>query len=334
MSKRKIPFSDNEVDKAVELHEKSIVFIMHDHYPLREEIPRMIAGGVTGIVLKLTVDVEISGDIEASAKRFEGFTRMGLKAMDSAYSYIEENGNAILALKASDMEKAKKENKAAVVFGNEGGKLLEGEIASLRMFYRLGLRDMQLTWAVPNQLCRGWEADGLTGFGVDVVREMNRLGIIIDASHLPQSAFTDLLETSKDPFIVSHGVAGREQPLDQHIAMAEMGGLLGVHFYYSYLHKKGKEHIDLEDLLDKIDFSVENLGIDHVGLGADFFPSVGAWADLQHAQGTCNIEWAVSDVSRMLEVTKGLVARGFSDNEVRKILGENYLRIYRRVVGA
>ena len=57
-------------------------------------------------------------------------------------------------------------------------------------------------------------------------------------------------------------------------------------------------------------------------------------ADLQHAQGTCNIEWAVSDVSRMLEVTKGLVARGFSDNEVRKILGENYLRIYRRVVGA
>jgi membrane dipeptidase len=174
---------------------------------------------------------------------------------------------------------------------------------------------------------------GLTDFGKDAVAEMNKLGMIIDVSHLTQQAFQDVLEISHDPFVISHGVAGMEQILGQHKAMAEKGGVLGVHFFYSYLRKEGKKHINLKDLLDKIDYCVENLGIDSVALGADFFPTTGSWVDLQHAQGTFNIEWAIRDVSKMLEVTEGLVTRGYSDGEIQKILGGNFLRVCKRVFG-
>ena len=293
----------------------------------------MLVGGVTSIVYKLTADVEISGDIQASAKKYDGFTRWALKAMDDALSDINNKEKSVLALTTSDIEAAKKEDKVAIMLGNEGGKLLEGELSLLRMFYRLGLREMQLTWAVPNQICSRRKGEGLSEFGKDVVLEMNRLGMVIDASHIAPMAFTDLLETSRDPIIISHGKIGKEYSVEQQIAMAEKGGVLGVHFYYTYLSKEGKEHIDIEDLLDQIDISVQTLGINHVGLGADFFPSDGLWADLQHAQGTFNIEWAISDVSKIFEVTNGLVRRGYSDYEIEKILGSNFLGLCKRVFG-
>lgn len=332
---RPAPGSD-EAERARRIHEESVVLIMHDHNPLRKEMPAMMKGGVTGIFHQLTADIEIGADFLASANRFDGFAQRAIRSIDRARRAVAD-GSGVLALDAEDIEGAKRDGKPAIILGNEGGKLLEGQLGLLGTFHRLGLREMQLTWAVPNQLCRRRPPEmGLTDFGRDVVREMNRLGMLIDVSHLSAEALVEVLDESKDPVLLSHGNPGAEQPLDIHKAMCEKGGVFGQHFYHSYLgwraEKKGRVHVKVEDLLDAIEYAVRELGVDHVSLGADYFPSGGRWASFQRAQGTKYIEWAIKDISKMPELTRGLVARGYSEIEIRKLLGGNLLGLCRMVL--
>jgi len=325
-------------ETARRIHGESVVLIMHDHNPLGKEMPAMLRGGVTGLIHQLTVDIEIGADFPSSADRLEGFAQRAFRSIDRARKAVLE-GNGVLALSAGDIEGAKRDGKPAIMLGNEGGKLLEGQLGLLERFHHLGLREMQLTWAVPNQLCRRRPPEmGLTDFGRDVVREMNRLGMLIDVSHLPAEALMEVLEESRDPVMLSHGNPGAEQPLDLHKTMCEKGGVFGQHFYHSYLgwraERKGRVHLKVEDLLEAIDYAARELGVDHVALGCDYFPSKGRWASFQRAQGTRNIEWAIGDISKMPELTRGLVASGYSDFEIHKLLGGNLLRLCRRVLGS
>lgn len=313
--------------KSEELHRDATVLIMHDHGPVASQVPLLAAGGVTGMVLKTDIDFEIGVPVGESVRKHEGFTASAMRALECALTEIEASEDASLALSASDIVTAKQEGKVAVVLGNEGGKLLEGDLARLGTFYERGLREMQLAWQLPNQLCTRQEGQGLTSFGKDVVREMNRLGMIIDASHLPPLAFADVLALSSHPFVVSHGALGKEQPAEQHKAMAEKGGLLGVHFFWEFVQKEGKPHIALGDLLDQIELAVASLGIDHVALGVDYFPTTGKWATFVGSALGGRAEWVLPDASHMPEVTMGLVSRGYSDDNIRKILGENFLRL-------
>jgi len=327
-----------EAETARRIHGESLILIMHDHNPLRKEMPAMLQGGVTGLIHQLTVDIEIGADFLSSANKLEGYARSAFRSIGQARKVIVDAGG-VLAVSPGDIEGAKRDRKPAIILGNEGGRLLEGQLGLLDRFYDLGLREMQLTWAVPNQLCwRRPSEMGLTDFGRDVVREMNRLGMLIDVTHLPAEAFKEVLEESRDPVMLSHGNPGAEQPLDLHKAMCEKGGVFGQHFYHSYLgwraEKKGRIHLNVEDLLDAIEYAVGELGVDHVALGGDYFPSRGRWASFQRAQGTKNIEWAIRDISRMPELTQGLVARGYSDLEIHKILGGNLLRLCRTVLGS
>jgi len=232
----------------------------------------------------------------------------------------------MLAVSASDLVAAKEAGKTAIMLGNEGGKLLEGDLTRLETFYEMGLRELQLAWNLPNQLCM-WDGEGLTGFGRDVVRELNRLGMIIDIAHLPPDALADVLDLSKRPFVNSHGAAGQQHPVELQQAMVEMGGVLGVHFFHSFLQKQHNAPVGLADLLDQIDYAVEALGIDHVGLGADFFPTTGRWRTFFEKSLGRRAEWGVPDVSHMPDVTIGLVSRGYSADDIRKILGGNFLRL-------
>ncbi|MBM3238893.1 hypothetical protein FJZ31_21590 [Candidatus Poribacteria bacterium] len=350
---------NEEERRAISLHEKSIVILMHDHLPITCDIPKMRAGGVTAKVYNLICDVEISGDFRASANQYEGWAKRALVQIDQAITEIESNENVLLALTAEDIEKAKREEKIAILFGSEGGKLLEGELSLLRNFYRLGLRELQLTWAFENQLAN---SNGLTDFGKDVVKEMNRLGIIIDLTHIPQRVFDDVLSLTKHPVIISHCAAkavSADLSDEQIRAIAQNGGVLGLHFYSTYMAKrfpplaKGgqgefandavakqppapfvKGEIGVSDLVDHIDYIANLVGIDHVGLGADFFPTYGEWAEFQEAQGTYNIKWVIKDKSAMPDVTRELVFRGYSDSEIQKIVGLNFLRICHIVFGS
>lgn len=331
--------SETEERRVLSLHEQSIVILIHDHFPIAFDIPKMGTGGVTAKVYNLSCDVEISGDFRATAHQYEGWAKRALVQMDQAITEIEVDDKVLLALTAGDIEKAKREGKIAILFGNEGGKILEGELNLLRIFYRLGLRELQLTWAVENQIAN---SDGLTDFGKDVVKEMNKLGIIIDLTHIPGRAFDEVLALTKHPVIISHCAAkavSADLSDEQLKAIAQNGGVLGLHFYSTYMAKRfangtvAKE-IGVSDLLDHIDYIANLVGVDHVGLGADFFPTHGEWAEFQKAQGTHNIKWIIEDKSAMPDVTRELVFRGYSDSEIQKILGLNFLRICRTVFGS
>lgn len=311
--------------RAAELHRRCAVVVIHDHRPIAADIPLAQAGGVTAKVYNLGVDIEISGNYLASAPVRDGWLEKTRLALEDARGVIDADPERLLlALNAADIERAKREAKLAILLGVEGGKLLEGEIDNLRRFYDLGLRELQLRWAVPNQLV---EVDELTPFGLQVVRECQRLGIIVDLTHIPQRAFDQAVEVSQRPLIVSHGTGAE---LGERVAaIARLRGVIGIHFYSSYL---GPTPCVLA-VLNAVDDLVQKGGIDVVGLGVDLFPTDGAWGDFQRAQGTSDISWAVPDLSHMQEVTCGLAARGYSDEHIEAVLGGNFLRVCREALG-
>jgi membrane dipeptidase len=315
---------DESGSRAHELHKSATVIVVHDHRPIADDVPRMLAGGVTAKVYNIGVDVEIGKDFQASAAVRAGWLDKSMWSLDEARRVIaSDREHLVLALSAADIERARRQGKLAIVLGVEGGKLLEGEVANLRRFYDLGLRELQLRWAVSNQLV---EADSLSDFGLAVVRECQRLGIIIDLTHIPQRAFDQVVEVAQRPLIVSHGT-GAELGEQRLAAVARLGGVVGIHFYSSYLG--ARPHVI--QVLDAVDYLAEKAGIQTVALGVDFFPTDGGWGDFQRSQGTADISWAIPDLSHMPEITRGLVARGYSDGDIHAILGLNFLRVCREV---
>ncbi len=308
------------------LHRDSIVVVMHDHNAIAADVPLMRVGGVTAKVYQLGVDVDIGKDYLASARRRDGWRKQAQAALDQARQAIAADPKRLLlALNAADIRRAKKADKIAILLGVEGGKLLEGDVAALRHFYKEGLRELQLRWAVPNPLV---EQDTLTDFGRAVVRECNRLGVIVDLTHIPERAFFQAMEASKKPLIVSHGT-GRELGGKRLKALVSSGSVVGLHFYTSYLGARP----NVVQVVDAVDYLVRHAGPEHVGLGVDFFPTTGPWRDFQAAQGTTDPAWAIPDLSHMEEVSRALVSRNYSDRHIRGFLGENFLRVCREVFG-
>lgn len=313
------------------LHQKSLVIAMHDHRPIAEDLPLMRAGGVTAKVYQIGVDVEIGRECAASAGKREGWVKRSLVGMMKAVRDVEEHPDmALLARSASDIERAKQTGKIAILLGVEGGNLLEGELSLLHAFHRLGLRELQLAWAFPNQLVQG---ERLTPFGKAGVMECAKLGLIVDVTHLPGPAFEEVMAITQRPVIVSHGAAkGVRTDLDDARirAIARTGGVVGVHFYSAYLGTPPT----LSALCDQIAYIAKLTGIEHVGLGVDFFPTTGVWRDFQLVQGTTDISWAIPDFGSMPLVTEELAQRGFRDSDIEKVLGLNFLRVCREVFGA
>ena len=286
------------------------------------DLPRLREGGVTAQVFAIFVE-----DRYLPA----GAAKQTSRVLDAFYRELEVNADAlVLATKAGDVEEAKAAGKAAAVIGFEGAEALEGDLALLRMFYRLGLRLLTVTWSRRNQAGDGvFEArtgGGLTSFGLRLVTECNNLGIILDISHLAPAGVRDVLEASSAPVIASHSNAHalcpnpRNLTDEQLVAVAAKGGVVGATFVPAFIAEERTE-ASLEKLLDHIDHMVKVAGIDHVGLGSDFDgfpppPPVG-----------------LEDVTCLSGITAGLIGRGCSEEDVRKILGLNFLRVFRQVAG-
>jgi membrane dipeptidase len=208
----------------------------------------------------------------------------------------------------------------------EGGEPLAGDLGVLRMLHRLGIRMIGLTWYYRNALADGlWERrtkGGLTRFGVDVVAEMARLGMIPDVSHLTDEGFWDLLDVTNSPVIASHSNARavcaspRNLTDEQITALAERGGVVGLNFSSRHVKEGGAT---VQDLVDHVDHIVELVGADYVGLGSDF-------------DGTRTPPVGLEDASQHPNFTRELVARGYSDAEIMKILGANHLRVFTAVL--
>jgi membrane dipeptidase len=286
------------------------------------DLPRLHEGGVTAQIFALFVSPNCFP---------RGAARQALRLLDVFYQELEENADQLaLATTASDIERAKAEGKVAGVLGLEGAEALEGDLGVLRTFYKLGVRNIGLTWNLRNAVADGVDemrsSGGLTNFGVQLVREMNRLGIMVDISHLSPTGVRDVLHVSEAPVIASHSNAyalcpHRRNLTDEQLeGVASKGGVVGVTFVPNFVTADGYQ-ATLKGVLDQIDYMVKTMGVDHVGLGSDFDGFFGV-----------NVR-GLEDVTHLPQLTAGLVERGYSEEDVKKILGGNFMRVFREVVG-
>ena len=253
---------------------------------------------------------------------------------------IQASSELTLIRSAQDILDAKAQGKIGILLGAEGGKLIEDRLENLHALYDLGLRHILLTWAFNNQLAAGeldTEGKGLTEFGRQVVREMNRLGMVIDITHLSRPAMHEVLALSSQPVLNSHtslkSMANRTPSLTpQEIrAVADRGGVIALHFMTHMLTGRFAPRAGLEDVLRQIDALVEIGGIDCVALGPDYLPYT---EDFKRNTGQHNLSFPVGleSPAGLLSLVRGLVERGYDDEAVRKILGGNLFRLFRETL--
>ena len=256
-------------------------------------------------------------------------------AMD-AFGYFdadiaEHHEEVVTVRQAEDLPRAKADGKLAALLVIENSDALEASLNVLWAFHRLGIRSITLThnpssWAAAGNgeaRCGG----GLTEFGVRLVREMNRLRMLVDVSHISPRGFWDTLETSSQPVIASHSCCSalcdhpRNLTDEQLQALAQAGGVVGITFVESFLQQDwsyGQPESTFPRLIEHIDHAVEVAGIDHVALGSDF-----------DGGGT-----AIRDALEYPRITQALLERGYPAEAVRKILGGNTLRLLRATIGS
>ena len=251
-----------------------------------------------------------------------------------------------------DILDAKATGRTGVIFGWQNATPIENDLDRLELFHRLGVRVIQVTYNERNLLGNGcWERndEGLSNFGVDAVKEMNRLGILIDLSHVGDRTTLDTIELSEAPVACTHAnarsfVDNRRNKTDDALKLlAEKGGVVGATAWPPFL-RKGWEST-LADFGDAIEDMVERVGVDHVGIGTDYTQDqTSEWFDvLMSQQGTKflprRLEYpdvpahpeGLETPDKMSNIATELLGRGFSDEDVSKILGGNWLRLLRQV---
>jgi membrane dipeptidase len=307
------------------------------------------------------------------------FAQHTFDLIDSVYEQAARHPDRMLmAFSVADIERARQQHKLAALMGIEGGHSIENDIHLLRDYYRLGVRYMTLSWSNTNEWAdssgdindeKVQHHNGLTDFGKQVVLEMNRLGMMVDISHVADKTFWDVIATSKAPAIASHSSARalvnapRNMTDDMLRAVAKNGGVVQVNFFNGFIDEDFRKALDaqlkdqaaavkqfvdqlkaegksvtylameqvqrdwmakiprppLKSLVDHIDHIAKIAGVDHVGLGSDFDGVSGATP-----QG-------IDSAADLPRITQALLDRGYSAEDIKKILGGNLLRVFREV---
>lgn len=288
------------------------------------DIPRIMEGGVNCLIFAMYVNPQYTA-------RFIRLVQM----LDYFNHELKENKDKInLTTSYKEITKTIRDGKIAALISVEGGEPLEGRIETLRTIYRLGVRSLTLTHFPRNKLGDGSGADSgshLTEFGAEIVQEMNKLGMIIDISHLNETGFWDVIELTKEPVMATHSnckaLCNHHRNLtDEQIkALAEKEGVLNLSFCGGFI-KEGVDFSDhealkkvrVDDWLDHLDHATNLIGVSHVGIGSDL-------------DGGCGFP-GLDDITKFPTLTKGMISRGYSDDEVQKILGGNNLRVFKKVL--
>ena len=292
--------------------------------------------------------------INATIAIWENYTQTmdHIKAWERRFR--ERRDTLVQATTVTDLLNAKRDRKTGVVFGWQNASPIENDLDRLALFYSLGVRVIQVTYNERNLLgngCYERRDEGLSNFGVDAVKEMNRLGILIDLSHVGDRTTMETAELSEQPVACTHANARafyehvRNKPDDALKLIAGKGGVIGANAFPPFL-RNGFEST-VSDYADAIDDLVERVGIDHVGIGTDFTQDQSAtffeWLFSQ--QGTKPRERPVAypdplvhpegmeTPDKLSSVAIELAGRGYSDADLRKVLGENWLRLFRQVWG-
>jgi membrane dipeptidase len=344
------------VDADYDLRNSSVGKFQPGGDPMHTDVARLKAGGITGEFFAIYVS--------GTTMKTGGAMHRAVDMIDATYREVERNPASFSSCTtAADIRNAKKQGKTCILMGIEGGYVIEDSLKALRIMYRLGVRYMTLTHNVATNWAdahRDEKNGGLTEFGKEVVREMNRLGMFIDISHISVKTMNDALDVSTAPVIASHsGARGvndhtRNVPDDVLKRVAKNGGVIMVNFYPSFLDArtnseenartaKLKDQIEainqkfqgdqaaineairkLEEanpiyvasytrIVDHIDHIKNVAGIDHVGLGSDF-------------DGVPFLPAGMNGAEDLPLVTYEMLRRGYSETDIKKVLGENLLR--------
>jgi len=369
------PKPDEIAVRARKLHFSAIVVDTHDDTTQRFldgdfdlmprnsagsiDIPRMKEGGLGAIFFSIWIPSKITGP-EA--------IKHALDQIDAVREHVAKHPKEItLATTAAEVRGAHKDGKIAALMGVEGGHMIASDLGVLRSYAALGVRYMTLThsgndeWA--DSSTDAAVHNGLTDFGKDVVREMNRLGVMVDISHVSDKTFYDALAVSKAPLVASHSSCralcdAKRNMTDQMIKdLAAKGGVIQINYHVGFLsnefmnadknpeitkaiadevqkrcgNKEGCQliegdritreyvlqgklpRVDYTKIIEHIDHAVKLVGAEHVGLGSDF--------------DGANMPFGMEDATKLPEITEALLRKGYSEEDVRKILGENTLRL-------
>ena len=299
---------------------------------IKRHLPVLRAGGVTctvGTVASIESARGALGQVAAWYPRARAFP-----------------DDLVLASSAADIEAAKRTGRVAVVLQFQGGNPFEYDPNLVEAFHRLGVRIVQLTYNARNPLgdgCTERTDVGLSDLGLAVIAELNRLGMLLDLSHVGIRTSLEALEASRAPAIFSHSNAGavcdhpRNLTDEQLRLVARKGGVVGVNAFPAFVRRDGAPTV--EDLLDHVDYLVQVMGANHVGLGLDFateneddYEYFGYKPEF-YPRPPWTYPAGIDGFAAIPNVTRGLVERGYGDDDVRKILGGNFLRVFRAVWG-
>lgn len=285
---------------------------------LHVDYPRSMKGGLTGALFAAFV---------ASPFSYDSLLKRVLRIAHLADSIAEKSGGKIVIGKSvEDILNAKKNGKLAMVLSIENSASLEGAVESVAGLYKVGYRVLGLVWNGRNALGDGImvrNGGGLTQFGIDCVKEAGRVGMVVDVSHLTDPGFYDVAEFSDGPFVATHSNARsicsfpRNLTDEQIKILADKGGVMGINFCRAFINDD-PEKADLDDVVRHYERIVEIGGPDAVALGTDY--------DGIHAGPD-----GLDDVSTLPKLTDALLSRGVSDEDVRKFLGENWMRVFEQV---
>jgi membrane dipeptidase len=322
------------------------------------DIPRMRDGGLDALFFSIWVTGDVTGPRAVKA---------ALQQIDRVREAVRRHPNdLVLATTAADIRRAAADHKIAALMGVEGGHMIDEDLGVLRQFVTLGVRYLTLTHSL-NTTWADSSGDkpahnGLTPFGKDVVRELNRLGVMVDISHVADKTFYDAIETTRAPVIASHSscraIANHPRNMtdDMLRALARNGGVVMINYNAMFLSEEfrvarrsaelqarldavakacGADEacqildeqrvnqeamrsgqlptVGWEKIVEHIDHAVKVAGIDHVGLGSDFDGAV--------------MPLGMEDASQLPKITDALLKKGYSDQDVTKILGGNILRV-------
>jgi len=328
------------------------------------DIPRMREGGLGAIFFSIWIPSKIAGP-EAVKQATEQINAV----LNQVKSHPKD---LVLATTAAEIREARNQGKIAALMGVEGGHMINSGLHVLRKYASLGVRYMTLTHSGNDEWADSSTDkpihNGLTDFGKNVVREMNRLGVMVDISHVSDKTFYDALEISRAPLIASHSSsraicnAPRNMTDRMMKDLAAKGGVVQINYHVGFLSQefrdaekadpeinkaisvevqkrcggnegcqliegdkitrefvsKGKlPRVDWTKIIEHINHAVKVAGVDHVGLGSDF--------------DGANMPFGMEDASKLPAITQALLQKGYSEGDIRKILGENTLRVMAEV---
>ncbi len=368
--------ADDVAERARKLHFSSIVLDTHDDTTQRffskdfdigkrnpeghVDIPRMREGGMNAIFFSIWIDGRIMGPPAV---------QKALDQIDAVHENVRKySKDLVFCRSAEEVRRAHTQGKIAALIGVEGGHMIGNDIRVLRMFGDLGVRYMTLSHFYNDEWADSSTDkpvhNGLTDFGKDIVREMNRQGIMVDISHVSDKTFYDALEVSKAPLIASHSscraISNHPRNMtDQMIKdLAAKGGVIQINYHLAFLSQEFNDaqtalegdivkssqerakkcgddpdcaaleqdrhtrelisqgklpHVSWEKIIDHIDHVLKLAGPDHVGLGSDF--------------DGASMPDGMEDCSKLPKITEALLRKGYSDEDIRKILGGNTLRV-------